>query len=68
MKSAFKFSRGQVDVQVFEVVDEFEEQLKLRQEELLVKDKSPRASQIDEEKGDSEWSDSESEKSMGLDA
>lgn len=30
LKSAFKFTRGHVDVQVYEVVDEFEEQLKLR--------------------------------------
>jgi len=28
VKSAFKFSKGQIDVQVFEVVDEFEEQLR----------------------------------------
>jgi hypothetical protein len=61
-------------VQVFEVVDEFEEQLRLREEELKVQDKSPKTSKMDAVKEDSEWdddSDSESDdsdKSMGLDA
>ncbi len=61
-------------MQVFEVVDEFEEQLRLREEELKVQDKSPKTSKMDAVKEDSEWdddSDSESDdsdKSMGLDA
>ena len=59
-------------MQVFEVVDEFEEQLKQREEELKINDKSPKPSKMDAVKEDSEWDDDvydeESDRSMGLDA
>ena len=59
-------------MQVFEVIDEFEEQLKQREEELKINDKSPKPSKMDAVKEDSEWDDDvydeESDRSMGLDA
>ena len=54
------------------VVDEFEEQLKQREEELKINDKTPKPSKMDAVKEDSEWDDDvddeESDRSMGLDA
>ena len=59
-------------MQVFEVIDEFEEQLKQSEEELKINDKSPKQSKMDAVKEDSEWDDDvydeESDRSMGLDA
>lgn len=60
-------------MQVFEVIDEFEEQLKQREEELKIHDKSPKPSKMNVVEEDSEWDDDvddddDSDRSMGLDA